>query len=132
MMAMNWWAVLASAVVMHIIGWLWYGPLFGKLWQHLSGITPSGEKKGMGKAIVWGLLASLVMSVVINKVLEVTPNLSAWCGAAVGATLWLGFVATTQINSVLYEKKSMKLFALNAGYYLVTMAIAGVILAAWR
>ena len=32
--------------------------------------------------------------------------------------MWLGFIATTGMNPVLYEKKSFKLYIINSGYAL--------------
>ena len=46
--------------------------------------------------------------------------------------LWLGFVATTQIATVIFEERKLGLYLLNIGYQLVGCAIAGVILAVWR
>lgn len=35
--SINYWAVLVSAFCAFFIGWIWYGPLFGKLWMKLNG-----------------------------------------------------------------------------------------------
>ena len=44
---------------------------------------------------------------------------------------WLGFVMPVTLGIVLWEGKSWKLFGINAGYYLVSLPIMGVILAMW-
>lgn len=36
-------AVVLAAVVSMIVGWLWYGPLFGKQWMALMGWKPLGK-----------------------------------------------------------------------------------------
>ncbi|MBX4210740.1 DUF1761 domain-containing protein [Candidatus Parcubacteria bacterium] len=132
-MMLNWWAIIVAAVAQWLLGWAWYGPLFGKTWVALSGHSMEGgsKKEGM-KAMIWGLVFAIVMSSVLAYVISIVPNLTVACGALVGALLWLGFIAATQINSVLFERKSIKLFVLNSGYYLVALVVMGLILAAWR
>lgn len=47
-------AVLGAAIASMILGFLWYGPLFGNAWMRLSGMTEAdkaaAQKKGMGIA----------------------------------------------------------------------------------
>ena len=50
-------------------------------------------------------------------------------GIKVGIMAWLGFVAPTMLGSVLWENKSWNLYAINAGYYLVSFALMGAVLA---
>ncbi len=42
------------------------------------------------------------------------------------------FVATVTLGSVLYEKRSFSLYALNNGYQLVSLVVMGAVLAVWR
>ena len=42
--------------------------------------------------------------------------------------LWIGFVVPVTLGVVLWEGKSVKLFFINAGYWLVSMVVASVIL----
>ena len=44
----------------------------------------------------------------------------------------VGFVATTQLDTVIFEERKLGLYLLNVGYHFVGCAIAGVILAVWR
>jgi len=136
MAALNWWAILVSAVVMHLLGWLWYGKLFMKQWMALSGDKmEDGSKKDGNKAMLWGFVAVLIMNIVLGMFISAastTAGFTIWCGALLGATIWLGFIACTMINMVLYERKPMQLFWINSLYYLVALVISGLILAAWR
>lgn len=38
-LAINWLAVLAASVSAFVVGGLWYGPIFGKAWSNVTGIT---------------------------------------------------------------------------------------------
>ena len=35
----NYWAVVVAALSAFVVGWMWYGPLFGKSWMELNGFT---------------------------------------------------------------------------------------------
>ena len=52
-------------------------------------------------------------------------------GLMCGFFNWLGFVAPVKLGSVLYEKKSWTLYALNNAFWLVSLLVMGVILALW-
>ncbi len=129
---MNWLAIIVAAVVQMALGFLWYGPLFGKTWMSLMGISqqniPSG---GMGKTYAWSALGSLVTAFVLSKVVIAMGASSLGAGIVVGFWIWLGFVATVTLGSILYERRSSNLYILNNGYQLVALAIMGAILAVW-
>ena len=140
MVIINYFAVLGAAVAGMVIGFLWYGPLFGKLWIALSGMTAeqinAAKAKGMAKNYIFMAAGSLVMSYVLAHALIFS---SAYTGAAsvsggfmVGFWNWLGFVAPVTLGTVLWEGKSWKLWMLNNGYYLVSLSVMGEILALWK
>jgi hypothetical protein len=52
-------------------------------------------------------------------------------GLATAFHVWLGFVATVQFTDALFQKKSLKLFAINTGFQLVCFIAMGAILATW-
>jgi len=55
----NWLAVLLGAVLAFIVGWLWYGPLFGRQWAAGNGVemgTASSMPMGAMAAQAVGLL----------------------------------------------------------------------------
>lgn len=131
----NYLAVLASGVVMMILGYLWYGPLFGKPWLKLMGISKTSmQGKGSEMAKNYGLmfLSALILSYVFNHVL-LAFGANSISQALQGALwTWLGFIATTMFAGVLWTKKPVKLYAIDAGYYLVGLAIVGIVLVLWR
>lgn len=135
----NYLAVLVAALASMVIGALWYGPVFGKSWIALSGMTPdkieAAKAKGMSKNYFLGFLGSLVMSYVLAHALVFA---SVYLGAEgvsgglmAGFWNWLGFVAPVTLGSVLWEGKSWKLWCLNNSYYLFTLLVMGAILALW-
>ncbi len=47
MVDINYGAVLVAAIIEIVLGFLWYGPFFGKMWMKSIGVT-EGKTKGMG------------------------------------------------------------------------------------
>ncbi len=126
-------AIVVAAIVQVILGYLWYGPLFGKTWMSLMGINPQTmSREGMGKTMTWTVVGSLVTAAVLSKLVGMVGAGTVGAGVALGFWVWLGFVATVTLASVLYEKRSVNLYILNNGYQLVSLVVMGAILAGWR
>ncbi len=137
----NYLAIIACAVVSMVLGSLWYGPLFGKSWMKEMGIskpdtTDAKMKKEMNKSYSLMFVGSLVMAYVLAHSLVFASTYlkveGASAGVMAGFWSWLGFIAPVTLGSVLWERKSWKLWMLNNGYQLVNICVAGVILALWR
>ena len=140
--AVNYSAVLVAAIAAFVIGGLWYGPVFGKQWMALMGMTKermeADKSKGVAKSYILMFVGSVVMAFVLSLVvmamtpyLAVAGTLGAAAGAKIGLWVWLGFVAPVTMGSVLWEMRPWKLWFLNTGYYAVTLAVMGAIIAAW-
>ena len=133
--SINYLAVLAAAVVSIILGFLWYGPLFGKQWMQLMGITnkqmKEGSKKGMAKTYTIMIVSTLLTSYILAHFVDYMQASSMIDGIMLGFWIWLGFIATVQIGSVLWEQKPVKLYFINTLHTLVNLAVMGAILAAW-
>jgi hypothetical protein len=53
-------------------------------------------------------------------------------GLAIGVFVWVFFAGTVGLMSVLYQGRSLKGLAVDAGYQLVYFALMGAIIGAWR
>lgn len=134
----NYLAVVVSAVVAMAIGFFWYGSLFGKAWMRLAGITQE-EMKSMKMtplgASIGGFIMSLLMAYTLAHAIVFGNAYLGTAGAAGGMMgafwYWLGFIVPATSGVYLWEGKSFKLWALNAGYYLVALLAMGAILASW-
>lgn len=132
----NWLAILASGVVYMVVGFLWYGPLFGNMWMKLVGLTKKDIQKdmsqgNMAKTYGTAFLTALVSAYVTNVLVVLLNVTDVGSAVALGVMLWLGYVAASYATLVLYENKKFKLYLLNTGYYLVTIVAAAVILTLW-
>jgi hypothetical protein len=138
----NYWAILVSGIASMALGYLWFGPLFGKMYIKLSGLDQlsATEKeeamKSMTKSYTITFIGSLVMAwVLVHAIIFAqaylkTSGLSA--GLLTGFMSWLGFIATVSLGMVLWERKPWKLWFLTNGYQLVQLLIMGAILGRWR
>lgn len=129
-------ALLVAAIVSMVIGMAWYSQaLFGGAWAKALGLSSEAlakqKKKGMGRTMITALVASMVMGYVLVAAIAVTGANSFAAGAELGFWMWLGFVATVSLGVVLWEGKPWKLWLINNGYQLVSIAVMGGLLAAW-
>lgn len=138
MISVNWWAILVCAIASMVVGWLWYGPLFGKAWMNTMGMgsTPDDMKKAMQKSAGPGyavmFVGALVMAYAMSKVLGHFNAVGLHEALKVAAEIWLGFVATVFLGGVYFEKKGWKHYFITAGYQLVNMLVYAVILSYWK
>ena len=135
MAVINYLAVLVAAIASMALGMLWYGPLFGKLWMKLSGITPQSMKKMKltpKAAMTMGFIGTLVTAYVLSHFVDLL-GVTTWSGAAQFAFwAWLGLVAPVQLGAYLWEGKPFKLFMLNTAYNLVVLIVMTGIVAVWQ
>ena len=125
-------AILASAVVMFALGGLWYSPaLFAHAWSRESG-TPdehTTDRKVQMRFFVVLLVLLMLAAAVLDCVI------TSWApGPGLGHGLAVGFIGGTLAAAVvgmdtLFERKRLTLFLINAGYYMLSFCVAGVILA---
>jgi len=129
----NYLAVVVAALANYIIGSLWYGVLFRKAWQKLSGV---GEMKVTALSVVVGLIGALLTSYVLQHAIffsgEYLKTSGIGGGLMTGFFSWLGFIAPVTIGVVTYEKKPFTLWLLTNAYWLISLLVMGIILSLWK
>lgn len=128
MWQMNWLAVIGAALAGFVIGGLWYGPLFGKVWQRESGL--SDEKlKSANMAQIFGIafVLNLVASFILGHVLATYSHPGLHVSAMIGLGIGLGFVATSVGVNYLFARKSLKLFLIDGGYWTLVYTVMGAV-----
>ena len=134
---LNYIHVLVVSVAGFLLGWLWYSVLCGKVWMAEMKITPEMVKEdqakgGMAgyfiKGFVFTLLGTFGLAALIAA--HGTPNWKH--GAAFGLFIGLFGPVARMLNAAVWEKKSCKLQAINAGHEIVLYALQGAILGAWQ
>jgi glucan phosphoethanolaminetransferase (alkaline phosphatase superfamily) len=124
--------VSVSAIAQWLLGILWYRLIFRKTWKNLTGLTESEKPANT----VFSMIAALIACGLLSYVLV---NVVAWAGAndftagmGYGVLCWLGFMAPPLFTQHIFERRRANLFAINAAYWLLAMALGGGILAACR
>jgi hypothetical protein len=124
--------VILAAVASMIVGSLWFGPIFGKVWMNLMGFTKKdiekSKKKGMAVLYLVNFIGALVLAYVLGHLMSLTGMGSVSGGVQLGVLLWAGFILTVGLGMILWEGKPFKLYVLVMGYWLVNLIVAGAIL----
>ena len=123
---------LVAAIVPFVLGGLWYSPaLFAKPWQRETGL--SDEELAAGNpAKIFGTSFVLLFAAawVFGMFLGPAPALPFAAGAGFAAGLfWVGF--SFGVND-LFERRSFKLWAINAGYHTLVFTLFGVVFGLWH
>ncbi|TAL14849.1 DUF1761 domain-containing protein [Patescibacteria group bacterium] len=125
----NWIAIILAAISTMIVGSIWYGPLFGKLWAKLTGVKPDPDFRG-GKAAlqyIKAFLASLLTSIVLAYVIAIVHKNSTDSyfvdAIFVGLLLWGGFTAARIFMHDIFEGRPTQLTALNIAHELITIVV---------
>lgn len=138
-MDINYWAVLACAVLSMVVGSVWYGPLFGRKWMEVNELNPDdvAKREAMQKeaAPLYGVqfVLSLLQAYILAHFVQGWGDVS---GVESSVWIWLGFVMPTVAGFAMWNAKPAKvrwtLFLVSAGYQLVCFVSFGLILGAWR
>lgn len=126
-------AVLVAALSCFMLGGAWYAPgVFGRAWMRECGFTAELLQKqgGMGRIFATSFVLEYVMA--YNLAAFLGPKASLTFGLFAGAAAGIGWVALAFGVTYLFERKSLKLFFINAGYHAVAFILMGGILGAWR
>jgi hypothetical protein len=132
-------AVLVAAIAAFAVGFLWHGPLFGKQWIALLEIPQSEmdamRAKGMGP-MVPTMIAGFGQQIVVALVMTFLAGALRITGLVpallLAVFLWLGFIVTTLLNGVLWEKRKMNLYLFTIAYHLVSLIVISLIVVLWR
>jgi hypothetical protein len=141
----NWWAVIVAAIVSMIIGSLWYGPIFGKLWMRLTGmdnshLSPEKQAEMRKKAgpmyALQFILSILTLYILAHYIAGWQPQPGAMGGIINALWIWLGFIMPTIAGASMWNSMKRKdawtLFFVNAGYNLILYIVFGAILGGWQ
>ena len=141
--AVNYPAILACAIAAMPVGFLWFGPVFGKAWARHMGfgdMQPPDSGK-MAKSMAMFFIGNLLMAFVLAHSIEVW-QASSWGAGEDGAPwfyglnaafwTWLGFFLPVQMGRVAWEMKRWGLVLINSSFDLTRLLLFGFILAYWQ
>jgi Protein of unknown function (DUF1761) len=123
-------AILIAAVSGFMVGGIWYGPLFGKAWQREIGMSDDDLKNAnMLKIYGTTLLFSILSAVFLGHMLAHFGEMSLRSTMMISVGVALGFIVPAIGTNYLFGRKSGKLFAIDAGYWIAFYAAMGLVFA---
>ena len=137
---LNYYAILLSVVAQMVIGFLWFGPVFGRTWAREMGrpadYRPS--RREMIRATIIQIIAAFLIAYVLAHVLNVWrpsvwmagPDGPDWMyGFNAGFYVWLGFFVPQMLSALAWGGRSWKLFFIDASGNFLILQASGMILA---
>jgi hypothetical protein len=128
--AVNWLAVVVGMFVSMVLGFLWYGPLFGKTWLRLIGKS-ADEIESDPMDFVKTAVAAFVAMLFLNLVVASFGADSFVNGLILGALVFLGFGATQTFVYTTFEGPKGSVWLLFNAYQIIVFAVMGGVFAIW-
>ncbi len=122
------WAVLTAAISSFVLGSLWYGFVFQRVWCREAGIDPEcppPAMRSLGGAFVLSLIAAFMFAVYLGPAPD--PRTAMGTGFLAGLC-WVS--ASFGIN-YLFAQRSLKLFLLDGGFHTLQFTTYGLVLGMW-
>jgi hypothetical protein len=129
----NFLSLLVATIGGFFLSYAWYTPLFGKAWAKEMGFDPNEvmPTPALVKSLLLTVASVFLMAMVMSN------NIAAWTPSTwgikdvafskysqafqAGFFTWVGFFVSNLLLGVAWEKRSWKLFAIDAGYYLTLL-----------
>ncbi|HEX6303597.1 MAG TPA: DUF1761 domain-containing protein [Anaerolineales bacterium] len=128
----NWIAVIVAVIANMVIGAAWFA-VFANPWMQGVGKTRQeieGDQDWRPYAVA--VLNSFLMAFVLANVIAWSGATGLLGGLVTGLIMWLGFTGFTFAVNHAFEGRSLTLWAINSGTYLVGLLVMGMILGVWR
>ena len=128
----NWPAVLAATAAAFTLGAMWYSKfLFGAAWMQEVGLSDDSLAKINMRPVLAG--TAMLQFIAATALAAFLGADSTWLtGLQSGLIIGICWIATAYGITYLFELRSLRLFRINAGYYIVMFAVMATILGAWH
>ena len=125
---LNWLAIVLATVVFFAVGAVWYSALFARAWQREVGLTTEQLTGGRNMLLIMGtclLLEFIVVLMLGHLFARIQPGDHAKMMMATG--FGLAIMAPAIGINYLYQRRSLKLFLIDAGHFVVGMTMVGLV-----
>ena len=117
---LEWLAVLVGMAVAGVLGYVWYGPAFGKLWAAKSGVgMQSGEPTKMALTFAY----FFVFNVGLQFLGYVYDGANIEHALVAGLIVSIMVIAPALYSAVVWAKKNMTVFLIDVGFWFVATAL---------
>ncbi len=127
-------AVWVVIVLLHVLGFLWYSQIFAEQWMTLVELDMATVEANPPGAGVWitNTVSTIVPVYVLAWLFTKIDVNSALQGAGIGLLISFSFVHLSIMTGDMFAQNPYALSWINGGFNMVSMAVAGLILGAWR
>lgn len=144
---LNWLAIFVASISSFIIGAVWFGPkTFYPVWMKFQGrqipterIDMSGAETAtmFGGTYIGALIQVSTLALFINMAHQIDPAFGGSQGALAGALLGFGIGAASSFSHRMFAQSNykvadaIKVWLIEVGQDIVSLTVAGLIIASW-
>lgn len=122
--------ILLSAITYIFMGYILYGRKgFSRFWPDL--VKHMQKKADISTTTVYltSFASAILISYIMGCLIRIVRAHSSFTGILVGFLVWIGFILPTIFTPVLFGKKPLEMFYLDAIFYLIIYLAIGYITA---
>lgn len=134
---MIWMIIIGLVIVLQALGFVWYGPLFGKQWGEIIGMPPRSamtpeENKAFARSMVKVYVLNVVLTLVTVFAYVVLISVSLAHPLMYTLILFIGIIVPLEASVAMWSGKpkpvAWKMFGIMAGYQFVSFLLMGLAL----
>jgi ABC-type thiamin/hydroxymethylpyrimidine transport system permease subunit len=127
---LNWVAIVVAAVVTIVFGFIYYLPqVLGRRWAAAAGIDLAAMSQVSPLAYATWIVQALVVAYVLDVLMKALGVSAIGDGLILAFIIWLGFMAVTALDSVIYERRSWEYWLLGQAFRLISLMLMGGVIA---
>lgn len=122
--------VMGAAVGQWVLGALWHSPvMFGRMAKSGAPEEAKAADKRWALTMLLTFGANITVCVVLLHMLLLNGIYGIKGGAKFGFVAGLGLVAAPMLATYIYEKRPLRLYVVNAGYWIAALTISSAFMA---
>lgn len=132
----NYAAVAVSAVAFFMIGSMWFGAFFGKIWvaelERHNTVIKEPTRAALFAKMGLNLLKNSIIALAMAYLVLLSGSTTFTSGLLLGLFVACGFAAPAMADIFIWEGRSKVLFVIDSGYQIVGITLSAIILSLWR
>lgn len=122
--------MILSAIAYILLGMIFYSHwLLGRLWPDLVNHMQKRAEGTPSKVYLGAFASAVVIAYALGCFFKLVHGKTIASGIFIGFLIWAGFILPAIFSPVLFGKKPIQMFWLDAVYYLVSYIVVGAITA---
>jgi hypothetical protein len=122
--------IMGAAVGQWVLGALWYSPvLFGRMASKGMAVDAKAADRRWALSMLMTFAANILTSLLLLHMMLLNGIFGVKAGLKFGFVASVGLVAAPMLATYIYEKRPLRLFVVNAGYWIAAITISSVFMA---